>query len=122
MKKISRTILLLLVMGTCFFFCAGSNVFALFRDDINIEEAEELIGAEKEKGRIRQEEKDAEKEMLKHERVFIAEEKQISSSAAPDEKALLNPNKKIVAGAVIFAIAIIFTGKVLFANKSRRKR
>jgi len=119
--KMLRGILLISVMGVCFFLCKAPDVFALYRDDISIEEAEELISSEREKSRIelKKREVETEEEILEFKEAAAVEEKQVPPSAGLAKKRPCGLNKKIVIAVVclIIVIAIVFGKKLLSTSK-----
>lgn len=119
--KMLRGILLISVMGACFFLCKAPDAFALYRDDISIEEAEELISSEREKSRIelKKRQVETEEEILKFEEAVTAEEKQVPPSAGLAQKRPCGLNKKIVIAVVclVIVIAIVFGKKFLSTSK-----
>ena len=50
--KRPRGIRLILLISACFFLCIACDAFALFRDDVSVEEAEEWVSSERERSRI----------------------------------------------------------------------
>ncbi|MBU3933381.1 MAG: hypothetical protein KKH11_01780 [Candidatus Omnitrophica bacterium] len=119
--KMLRGVLLISVMGACFFLCRAPDVFGLYRDDISIEEAEKLISSERERSRIelKKRQVETEEEILKFEGVTTAEEKQVAPSVSLAKKAPSSLNKKIVIAVVclVIVIAIVFGNKLLSTNK-----
>jgi len=121
--KISKGALLIFVATNCFFLCRVSNVFALFRDDVSVEEARELISSEREKSKIRLQEtekqmrkkkegikgKQIEEEPLQGTKAMVAAEakkKQIPSSVGLTKSASSGFGEKMVIGLALLGLAI----------------
>lgn len=118
---LSRGTLLIFIMSICFFLCSGvSNTSALFRDDINAKEAEESVVSEREKSRIRWEERKrkAEEEESKFEAVTSTREKEVLSTVAAAKEPAFDLRKEIIIGVVLLLIliAIIFKIKSSYAK------
>ncbi len=119
--KRPRGILLILLISACLFLCMTWDGFALFRDDVSVEEAAEWVNSERERSRIelKKRQKETEEEILTleitKEEVVIPEEKEVSPSVSLAKRVPFGLIRKIVAALV----ALIIVGAVIFGNKHR---